>query len=77
MTRQTVQELVNDVLVKSGFGFEKSFDETKTLEDIGMDSLDVLQFIADCEKKFSLEDLQILTTTSLSHIIDHIFDLKN
>lgn len=79
MNKEEVKEALYQILIKELGFFQNEIKETNTPEDMGMDSLDILELVNEAEKSFHLTDLEqyILTTTPLDQIIDSIHQLKN
>jgi acyl carrier protein len=57
----------------------KGVTEEITFEDLGMDSLDVVELVMECEKKYSVSigDEQIEATCTVSQLANLIYNDKN
>ena len=79
MTIEEVTELLHRILVDEMGCFQTELSPEKTMEDLGMDSIDTLDLINRCEKKFhiNLDNFELLTTSTVSDVVHNIFQLKN
>jgi acyl carrier protein len=78
MTKPEITEILKKIMINELGFFENEFKETNNLEDMGMDSLDVLSFIGIAEEKFHIElEGEILSTSTISDVIDTIYRIKN
>ncbi|MGB5158856.1 acyl carrier protein [Desulfobacterium sp. N47] len=80
MTEQEIIQLTNQVFEES-FEIEKELlkPETNIFEDLGLDSLDVVDLVVALQEKFGVKirnDERIKTIRSLGDIYNFIFKLK-
>ncbi len=74
MSRQEIMEKLTEILKDRGFEVEGISEESKLVEDIGLDSLDLVDLTMDIEDAFSIqipdEDLPKLDT--VGKVVDYI-----
>lgn len=80
MTEQEIIQLINQVFEES-FEIEKELlkPETNIFEDLGLDSLDVVDLVVALQEKFGVKirnDERIKNIRSLEDIYNFIFQLK-
>lgn len=79
MNREEIKNDLFKLLIEHHGVHEEVLNEEQTIEDIGCDSLEAIELSMQVEDKFEvqIDYSEIKTTTPLSHIIDHIYQLKN
>lgn len=80
MERETVKEKIYKVLDSMGYGID-SLDEYEYYGDMGMDSLDSVEYLIAIEKEFEIsiteEDMEDMYHSSICTTIDMIHDTVN
>ncbi len=56
MERAVIESKVCDAIGKLGYALKGDILETKLIDDLGMDSLDVLELLTDLEKEFDIKN---------------------
>lgn len=80
MTKPEIRQAIDKILLEEFQIFPDAINNESTLESLGMDSLDTIFFVSECETRFQIEEIQgdaVLTTSSLQSIIDVIYNIKN
>jgi len=76
MTREDIMAKLSEILKDRGFDVEGISEDSKLVEDIGLDSLDLVDLTMDIEDAFSIqipdEDLPKLDT--VGKVVDYIIE---
>lgn len=81
MTKQHIASKLSEIIITNFNVFENDISDQKTLEDLGLDSLDKLELSMLIEDHFNLRDRvndgDMSMEITVSQLIDLIYNLKN
>jgi len=76
MTREEIMEKLKGILKDRGFEVDGITEESKLVEDIGLDSLDLVDLTMDIEDAFSIEipDEDLSKLTDVGKVVNYILE---